>query len=314
MNQKIHYDDFIEQIVLESGYDYDTVKDYVGVMFETIVTQSTKGESVKIRNFGSFQPRWYKAKRGINPQTKQPLDILPHYHIHFASSKALENALNSKPSKPIFVKLILLSLAVLLASLLVYFNISINETNSIKTIKPIQELQSSLQISDESTKPIKTIIEKIAEPQIVKEEVNQVIQDPIIVSQKSTPIIQPKNVPLYSASHTITANESLSVIGLKVYGNKGFWPLLYSANNSKVLNPDLIFTGYSLVIPEKTASKTLYISYMDVYNAYMQRGLIGESYWILCEGSKFIGEDFKIYLKKKLTQKKYKIIEKCSSK
>ena len=105
MNEKIHYDDFVEQIVLESGYDHDTVREYLGVMFETIVTESTKGKLVKLRNFGSFQPRWYKAKRGINPQTKQPLDILPHYHIHFASSKALQNALNNEPPKPFFTKI-----------------------------------------------------------------------------------------------------------------------------------------------------------------------------------------------------------------
>ena len=98
MHKSVPFDDFIEQVALESGYDYDTAKTYVESMFETIVQESTKGLNVKIRNLGSFQPRWYKAKRGINPQTQQPLDILPHYHIHFATSKELEKMINSNGS------------------------------------------------------------------------------------------------------------------------------------------------------------------------------------------------------------------------
>jgi nucleoid DNA-binding protein len=300
MNEKIHYDDFIEQIALESGYDYDTVKDYVSVMFETIIIQNTKGKSVKLRNFGSFQPRWYKAKRGINPQTQQPLIILPHYHVHFASSKALQNALNDKASKPFLPKLILVALAVLLA--LAYFYTSTNKPVTTKIVNTVQETQTVKPVLEKPVEAQK--VEEVMQESIEEEEKQQVIQEPT----------QTKNAPLYSGSYTINTNDSLSVIGLRVYGNKGYWPLLYSANNSKVSNPDLIFTGDSLVIPDKTASKSLYISYMDVYNAYKQRDLVGKSFWILCEGSHFMGKDFQIYLKKKLTPEEYAIIQRCSSK
>lgn len=311
MNEKVHYDDFIERIALESGYDNDTVKEYLSVMFETIVTQNTKGNLVKLRNFGSFQPRWYRAKRGINPQTKQPLDILPHYHIHFASSKVLQNAVNNEPSKPFSLKLILASLAVLLAVILIYFNTSTNEPVTAKTVKQEQQVQAIVTTANE---PVKPVIEEFIEPQIVEETEHQVIQEPVVIPKKLISPTKPSNIPLYPGSHTVTANESLSAIGLKVYGNKGYWPLLYSANNSKVSNPNLILRGHTLVVPDKTQSKPLYSSYMDVHNAYMQIDLMSESFWILCEGSHFMGKNFQMYLKKKLIPREYAIIQKCSPK
>lgn len=311
MNEKIHYDDFVEQIALESGYDNDTVREYLSVMFETIVEESTKGNLVKLRNFGSFQPRWYKAKRGINPQTGQPLDILPHYHIHFASSKVLQNALNNEPPKSFLSRLILPSLVVLLAAILIYLNTSTNELVTIKTVKQVEQEQAIVTIVNE---PVETVDEDVIETPIVEEPVKLVIEEAVVVIQEPIAPTKPSNIPLYPGSHRVTANETLSTIGSKVYGSKGYWPLLYSANNSKVLNPDLILRGSSLVVPDKTESKLLYSSYMDVHNAYMQRDLMSKSFWILCEGSHFMGKDFQMYLKDKLIPVEYAIIEKCSPK
>ncbi|MCW8837620.1 MAG: HU family DNA-binding protein [Thiovulaceae bacterium] len=304
MNEKIHYDDFIEEIATKSGYDNDTVREYLGVMFETIVTESTKGNSVKIRNFGSFQPRWYKAKRGINPQTGQPLDILPHYHIHFASSKVLDSALNKELSKPSSSKLILTSLVVLLIIVFIYFfNTSTNEPEKAKIVEPVKQTQKIVTTIDKPIEPVvkkeieEQVVEKVIEEQVVEKEVEQIIQKP---------------VALYPGNHRVIKNETLSAIGLKIYGNKGYWPLLFSANNSEISNPDLILKGSYLVVPDKTKSKQLYVSYMDVHNAYMERDFMSKSFWVLCEGSNFLGKNFQMYLKEKLIPAEYAIIDKCS--
>ena len=297
MNEKIHYDDFVEQIAQESGYDNDTVREYLSNMFETIVTQSTKGKLVKLRNFGSFQPRWYKARRGINPQTKQPIEILPHYHIHFASSKVLQNALNEEPSKYSLAKRILLAFAVLMVLLFVYFNTLTKEPLRVKTVEQVQQV--------EPIQTAKPVIKEIMEPQI---------EETVVIPKKPITLTSPSKASLYPGTHIVTANESLSSIGLKVYGNKGYWPLIYTANIPKVSNPDLILRDNSLIIPDKKASKQLYSSYMDVHNAYMQRDLMSKSFWILCEGSHFMGKNFQMYLKEKLIPIEYAIIKKCSTK
>jgi len=296
MNEKIHYDEFVEQIVEESGYDHNTVREYLSAMFETIVTESTKGNAVKIRNFGSFQPRWYKAKKGINPQTGEPLIILPHYHIHFASSRVLKNAVNGEASGSFLQKLIFPSLVVLLIVLLMYFfNTSSDEPVTQKIVKEVKQEKV-------------VVVEKVEEPKVLEEPEELIIKKPEVIVQE--PVAIPKKS--YPGIHKVGANETLSVIGMNIYGTKKYWPLLYTANDSKVLNPDLILRGAVLVVPDKTESKSLYSSYMDVHKAYMQRDKMSKSFWILCEGSQFLGKDFQIYLKKKLIPAEYAIIEKCS--
>lgn len=303
MNEKIHYDQFIEQIVQESGYDERTVREYVSNMFETIILESTHGNPVKLRNFGSFQPRWYKAKRGINPQTRQPLDILPHYHIHFASSKVLKNAVNNEETKTFFPKLILVFIVALLAVMLFYFSSSTDEEIETKIVK-----------KTEMVKPVeKNVVEqKVIESEIVEEQVPVVIEKPLVVEQKEISTTKESEVLLYPGTYTVTAKETLSEIGLKVYDNIGYWPILYSANNSQVLNPDLVLKGSLLDLPDKPELKSLYNSYMEVHNAYMERDRMSKSFWILCEGSQFMGKNFQMYLQEQLIPAEYAIIERCS--
>lgn len=297
MNEKIHYDEFVEQIVLKSGYDEETVREYLSVMFETIIMENTHGNPVKLRNFGSFQPRWYKAKRGINPQTGEPLDILPHYHIHFASSKVLKNALNDEPEESSFLlKLILFLIVALLAGFLFYFTQSVEKSVERKIVKEV-----------EVTEEVKPVEQKVLEPKVVEDQEVEVKQQ-VAHTIEETETTKPK----YPGSYKIQLNDTLSEIGSEVYGNKGYWPLLFSANNSKLSDPDLILSGDSLVVPDKIDSKQLYSSYMEVHNAYKQRFQIGKSFWILCEGTNFIGKDFQIYLKDQLTPVEYPIIQRCS--
>ncbi len=96
MNEKIHFDDFAEQVALEVGVDVDTAKDYIYTMFETIIEENEKGEWVKIRNFGSFHPVHNKERRARNPQTGNFMTIPAHYHVNFKPSETLSTIVNVK--------------------------------------------------------------------------------------------------------------------------------------------------------------------------------------------------------------------------
>lgn len=96
MNEKIHFDDFAEQVALEVGVDVDTAKDYIYTMFETIIEENEKGEWVKIRNFGSFHPVHNKERRTRNPQTGNMMTVPAHYHVNFKSSETLSKIVNVK--------------------------------------------------------------------------------------------------------------------------------------------------------------------------------------------------------------------------
>ena len=111
--------------------------------------------------------------------------------------------------------------------------------------------------------------------------------------------------------YEVLYGQSLSQIGLDIYKSPTYWPLIFSANSSKIKDPDKIFLSSKLTIPAKSEGKVLHDSYLDVYDAYMSVDKMSRSFWILCEGANYIGEDFQRFLMKKLHPMEYKIIQRC---
>ena len=305
MSEKVHFDDFVEQVALESGYDTDTARAYVEDLFETIMEENSKGRWVKLRNFGSFKPKWYKAKRGINPQTKQALDILPHYHINFKSSQDLEKILNSDqtlnpialetPTNRFLDKLlvvILLIIGVWIVKALMF---------SDDPVVPPLELKEEVQSQSVKEEPV----EKELPVEVGIEPVQEVLaQMPEDGDRKI----------LYPGVHTVSQDQTLSQIGLDIYEDAVYWPLIFTANSQRVSDPDKIFKDSTLTIPNKSEGSGLHNAYMDVYGAYMDVDKMARSFWVLCKGAKLIGKEFQGFLMKKLHPMEYKIIQKCVNK
>jgi LysM repeat protein len=53
--------------------------------------------------------------------------------------------------------------------------------------------------------------------------------------------------------YTVRTGDTLSSIALRFYGSRARWPLIYQANKSVIKNPDSIFPGEVLTIPDKAA-------------------------------------------------------------
>ena len=309
MNEKIHFDDFVEQVALESGFDVDTARAYVESMFETIIEESAKGRNVKIQNFGSFQPRWYKAKRGINPQTQQALEILPHYHIHYAVSKGLKETLNSgekitkitideKPN--ILGKIIIVALLALLGTLL-YRSFFMPEVEiqplPIKEVSTVEKeavtpKEKDIIVTQEQEEPI---------PVITKEVVKEVA--PVVVKKVTKPTLP--------THYKVRSTETLSEISLNIYGNSIYWPQLFLSNQSKISSPDLILKGTNLIIPKQSEKKPLYSAYLAAYKSYLNADKFSQSFWTLCSGAKYLGQKFVSYLSKNIHESDLKVIKKC---
>lgn len=51
-------------------------------------------------------------------------------------------------------------------------------------------------------------------------------------------------------SYTVKKGDSLSKIAKQVYGDAGKWKEIHMANNDKIPNPDLIYPGQELTIPD----------------------------------------------------------------
>jgi nucleoid-associated protein YgaU len=51
-------------------------------------------------------------------------------------------------------------------------------------------------------------------------------------------------------TYVVVAGDSLSRIAKREYGDAQKWPKIYEANRSIIKNPDLIYPGQELRIPE----------------------------------------------------------------
>lgn len=308
MNEKIHFDDFVEQVALEAGYDIDTAKAYVVNMFETIVEESANGRNVKVKNFGSFQPRYAKAKRGINPQTQQPLDILPHYHIHYAVSKGLEQTLNSgekvtkitineKPN--ILGRVVLVALGALLITLF-YRSFFMPETE-------LQKLPTQ-----QATVPVKEVVAPKAEEKasVATPKVEEPAPVVEVIKHPEQAVI--KKRPALPTHYTVKKGQTLSEISLELYGSSIYWPLLFENNKDTLSSPDLIFTGMTLKIPKASKDSTLQDAYLDAYNSYLSTDNLSKSFWTLCSGARYMGESFVSHLSGKIPDSDFMVVKRCS--
>jgi nucleoid-associated protein YgaU len=52
------------------------------------------------------------------------------------------------------------------------------------------------------------------------------------------------------AQHTVTSGQTLSTIAQQFYGDKNLWPRIFEANHNQISNPNVIFPGQVLRIPQ----------------------------------------------------------------
>ncbi|MCP5002361.1 MAG: LysM peptidoglycan-binding domain-containing protein [Planctomycetes bacterium] len=53
--------------------------------------------------------------------------------------------------------------------------------------------------------------------------------------------------------HTVSSNESLAVLSKKYYGDGANWRVIFEANRDKMSNPDILYVGLELKIPDLNA-------------------------------------------------------------
>jgi DNA-binding protein HU-beta len=61
--------------------------------FEEIAAALENGEKVKIAGFGTFEVKERPARKGLNPSTKEPIEIAASKVVSFKASKGLKESL-----------------------------------------------------------------------------------------------------------------------------------------------------------------------------------------------------------------------------
>ena len=66
----------------------------VDAVFDTMLETLVNGEDVKVAGFGLFEVKKHKARVGMNPITKEPIDIPEMNAISFRASKGAKDKVN----------------------------------------------------------------------------------------------------------------------------------------------------------------------------------------------------------------------------
>ncbi len=86
MNKK----QLIDKVAKKTGAKKKDVKKIIDATIDTIIEALTKEEKVQLVGFGSFEVRKAAARKGVNPQTKEPIQIPERKVPKFKPGKTLK--------------------------------------------------------------------------------------------------------------------------------------------------------------------------------------------------------------------------------
>ncbi|MBQ1660275.1 MAG: HU family DNA-binding protein [Clostridia bacterium] len=70
------------------------VEKAVSVLFDTIIEKVADGEEIRIVGFGTFERHERSERKGVNPQTKEPITIPASKVPAFKAGKAFKDAVD----------------------------------------------------------------------------------------------------------------------------------------------------------------------------------------------------------------------------
>lgn len=84
--------DLAEKLAEECGLTKKDATTYVKFVFDEIVSALTNKDNVDVSGLGKFVITERKARKGINPFTKEEIDIPASNAVKFKPSKSLKDA------------------------------------------------------------------------------------------------------------------------------------------------------------------------------------------------------------------------------
>lgn len=84
--------ELVEAIAGKVGATKKDTDAIVSAAFDEIIATVAKGESVQIAGFGTFEARERAARTGLNPQTKEKVEIAATTVPAFKAGKAFKDA------------------------------------------------------------------------------------------------------------------------------------------------------------------------------------------------------------------------------
>lgn len=86
--------ELIEAVATECNLTHREVKEIIDTTLDIIINEIENGNEITLFGFGSFEPKTNSARMGINPQTKEPLQIKESKSVKFKVAKSFKDNLN----------------------------------------------------------------------------------------------------------------------------------------------------------------------------------------------------------------------------
>ncbi len=87
-------DDIIAAVASKARITKKDASVAVDTVFDTILEALASGEEVKVAGFGSFEVKTHIARTGMNPITKEPIQIPEMKAIAYRAGKAAKELIN----------------------------------------------------------------------------------------------------------------------------------------------------------------------------------------------------------------------------
>ncbi len=91
--------DLVQSIAQKTGLSKKDAEKALNSFVESIEESLSKGEKVTLVGFGTFEVKDRAARTGVNPQTKEKIEIAASKAPAFRAGKDLKEKVNVKPKK-----------------------------------------------------------------------------------------------------------------------------------------------------------------------------------------------------------------------
>ena len=88
--------ELVTEVAAKSGLSKKDTEKAIAAVIETVTETLTKGESIQLVGFGTFEVRERAARKGINPLTKEQIKIPAGKKVSFKAGAALKATVNKK--------------------------------------------------------------------------------------------------------------------------------------------------------------------------------------------------------------------------
>ena len=94
MNNKITFPELVDMVAKKAGTSKRVAELFLKELFATVTQALAAGESVKVKGIGSFKVIQVNARRSVNVNTGEEIEIPGHRKLTFVADKAMAKAVN----------------------------------------------------------------------------------------------------------------------------------------------------------------------------------------------------------------------------